>query len=98
MTFEPLDLDGTFAEAKARAVNCLEAAYLEALMRRCEGNLMKASRQAELARNHLRELLKKHGQYKPGVPSGKPDSTKVGDHAPAPKLPRPGLVRLVGMP
>ncbi len=63
---EPLDLAGTFAEAKGRAVERFEAAYLEALLRRCGGNLSKASRQADIARNHLRALLKKRGLYDPG--------------------------------
>jgi DNA-binding NtrC family response regulator len=63
---EPLDLAGTFAEAKARAVERFESAYLEALLRRCGGNLSKASRQADVARNHLRALLKKRGLYDPG--------------------------------
>jgi DNA-binding NtrC family response regulator len=60
---EPLDLTGTFAEAKARAVERFEATYLEALLRRCGGNITKASRQAHIARNHLRALLKRRGLY-----------------------------------
>jgi DNA-binding NtrC family response regulator len=63
---DPLDLAGTFAEAKSRAVERFEHAYLEALLRRCGGNLSKASRQADIARNHLRALLKKRGLYDPG--------------------------------
>jgi DNA-binding NtrC family response regulator len=63
---EALDLVGTFAEAKGRAVERFEHAYLEALIRRCSGNLSKASRQADIARNHLRALLKKRGLYDPG--------------------------------
>ncbi len=63
---EPLDLAGTFAEAKARAIERFEVVYLEALLRRCGGNLSKASRQADIARNHLRALLKKRGLYNPG--------------------------------
>jgi DNA-binding NtrC family response regulator len=63
---DAMDLAGTFAEAKARAVERFEAAYLDALLRRCGGNLSKASRQADIARNHLRALLKKRGLYDPG--------------------------------
>lgn len=63
---DPLDLQGTFAEAKGRAIDRFERAYLDALVRRCSGNLSKASRQADLARNHLRALLKKRGLYDPG--------------------------------
>jgi DNA-binding NtrC family response regulator len=58
-----LDLSGTFAPAKERAVQRFEAAYLAALMKRCGGNLSKASREADLARHHLRDLLKKRGLY-----------------------------------
>ena len=63
---DALDLAGTFAEAKSRAVERFEAAYLDALVRRCSGNLSKAARQADIARNHLRALLKKRGLYDPG--------------------------------
>jgi DNA-binding NtrC family response regulator len=73
---EPLDLAGTFADAKARAVERFEAAYLEALVRRCGGNLSKASREADIARNHLSALLKKRGLYAVvddgGLPRPKP--------------------------
>jgi DNA-binding protein Fis len=58
-----LDLSGTFAEAKERATERFEAAYLHGLMSRSKGNLSLASRSADLARNHLRELLKKRGLY-----------------------------------
>lgn len=63
---EALDLAGTFAEAKGRAIERFERAYLDALMRRCAGNLSRASREADIARNHLRALLKKRGLYDPG--------------------------------
>jgi DNA-binding NtrC family response regulator len=59
----PLDLNGTFAEAKDRAIDRFERAYLALLMRRCQGNLSAASRQADVARHHLRDLLKKRGLY-----------------------------------
>jgi DNA-binding NtrC family response regulator len=58
-----LDLSGTFASAKERAVARFEAAYLAAIMRRCRGNVSQASREADLARHYLRELLKKRGLY-----------------------------------
>ena len=58
-----LDLSGTFAPAKERAIERFEAAYLAALMKRCGGNLSPASREADLARHHLRDLLKKRGLY-----------------------------------
>jgi DNA-binding NtrC family response regulator len=62
----PLDLAGTFAEAKQRAVERFERAYLETLIRRCGGNLSRASREADVARHHLRDLLKKRGLYESG--------------------------------
>jgi Nif-specific regulatory protein len=58
-----LDLSGKFSDAKDRAIERFEQAYLSALMRRCAGNLSKASREADVARHHLRELLKKRGLY-----------------------------------
>jgi DNA-binding NtrC family response regulator len=62
----PLDLGGTFSEAKQRAVERFERAYLETLVRRCGGNLSRAAREADLARHHLRDLLKKRGLYESG--------------------------------
>ncbi len=58
-----LDLSGTFAVAKDRAIERFESAYLAALMRRCGGNLSHAAREADVARHHLRDLLKKRGLY-----------------------------------
>jgi two-component system response regulator GlrR len=58
-----LSLSGTFAEAKERAVERFELAYLAALMKRSGGNLSLAAREADVARHHLRELLKKRGLY-----------------------------------
>ncbi len=58
-----LDLTGTFAVAKERAVERFEHAYLSAVLRRSAGNLSKASREADLARHYFRDLLKKRGLY-----------------------------------
>jgi DNA-binding NtrC family response regulator len=60
-----LDISGAFSDAKARAIDRFERAYLEALMRRSRGNLSKASRDSGIARNHLRDLLRKRGLYEP---------------------------------
>jgi DNA-binding NtrC family response regulator len=60
---EALDVSGTFTSAKERAIERFEFAYLSALMKRCSGNLSHASREADLARHHLRELLKRRGLY-----------------------------------
>ncbi len=59
----PLDVSGTFKDAKERAVERFESTYLSALMRRCNGNVSLASREADIARHHLRELLKKRELY-----------------------------------
>jgi DNA-binding NtrC family response regulator len=59
----PLDLSGVFSAAKDRAIERFESAYLAALMKRCAGNLSQASREADLARHHLRDLLRKRGLY-----------------------------------
>ena len=59
----PVQLTATFADAKAAAIARFEHAYLEGLMARTRGNLSKASRDSGIARNHLRDLLKKRGLY-----------------------------------
>ncbi|HEX9295418.1 MAG TPA: sigma 54-interacting transcriptional regulator [Polyangiaceae bacterium] len=76
----PLDLAGTFSEAKQRAIERFEKAYLETLMRRCAGNLSRGSREADLARHHLRDLLKKRGLYGESGDSG-PSSGSGGSEA-----------------
>jgi DNA-binding NtrC family response regulator len=58
-----LDVSGPFAAAKERATERFESAYLAALMKRCAGNLSRAAREADVARHHLRDLLKKRGLY-----------------------------------
>ncbi|HEY6475231.1 MAG TPA: sigma 54-interacting transcriptional regulator [Polyangia bacterium] len=55
------DLTLPFKEAKAQVVDVFERAYIEALLKRHEGNLSAAARAAEIDRKHLRELLRKHG-------------------------------------
>jgi DNA-binding NtrC family response regulator len=60
---EALDLSGTFAGAKERSIERFESAYLAALMKRCGGNLSLAAREADVARHHLRDLLRKRGLY-----------------------------------
>jgi len=55
------DLTLPFKEAKAQVVDGFERAYIEALLKRHEGNLSAAARAAEIDRKHLRELLRKHG-------------------------------------
>ena len=55
-------LPGTESEVRA-AVDRFESAYLAALMKRSAGNLSLAAREADVARHHLRDLLKKRGLY-----------------------------------
>jgi len=52
---------GSFRAAKERAVGRWERGYIEALVRKSGGNLSKAARSARMDRNHLRELLRRHG-------------------------------------
>ncbi len=55
------DIDLPFKSAKARVVDDFERSYIEALLKRHQGNLSAAARAAEIDRKHLRELLRKHG-------------------------------------
>ena len=50
-----------FKQAKQTVVDAFEAAYLEALLSRNEGNITRSANEAGLTRYHLRELLKRHG-------------------------------------
>jgi len=52
--------EGDFHAHKAEVVRQFERDYLVALLTDCQGNLSAASRQSGLARNHLRDLLKRH--------------------------------------
>ena len=58
-----LDVSGTYRVAKERALERFESAYLSALMRRCAGNVSLASRESEIARHQLRDLLRKRALY-----------------------------------
>ena len=50
-----------FKQAKQTVVDAFEAAYLEALLGRNDGNITRSAQEAGLTRYHLRELLKRHG-------------------------------------
>jgi DNA-binding NtrC family response regulator len=56
-----IDLRVPFKEAKAQLIARFERQYLTALVAQTQGNLTHASRQAGVARNHLRHLLSEHG-------------------------------------
>lgn len=51
----------SFRAAKEKAVARWERGYIEALVRKNEGNLSKAARAARMDRNYLRELMRRHG-------------------------------------
>jgi len=59
------ELTLSFRAAKERAVAGWERDYLARLVERCEGNLSRAAREARMDRNHLRELLRRHGLTAP---------------------------------
>jgi DNA-binding NtrC family response regulator len=52
---------GSFRAAKERAVARWERGYVEMIMRQNGNNLSRAARAAHMDRNHLRELIRKHG-------------------------------------
>jgi two-component system, NtrC family, response regulator GlrR len=55
-------VDGTsFRAAKERAVAAWERDYVRTLIARHDGNLSRAARAVRMDRNHLRELLRRHG-------------------------------------
>ena len=56
-----LGIGEPFKDAKARATAAWEQGYLAALIRAHGGNISRAARAARMNRNHLRELLVRHG-------------------------------------
>jgi transcriptional regulator with GAF, ATPase, and Fis domain len=57
----PFDPALSYGENRERAESAFERAYLEWLLRRAEGNVSEAARQAKMDRKYLHKLLKKHG-------------------------------------
>ncbi len=55
------DAELSFRAAKARAVEAWERDYLGDLIHRHAGNISRAARAAGMNRNHLRDLLGRHG-------------------------------------
>ncbi len=53
-------LEHPYGEARARLVREFELHYLEHLMKRTHGNVAQAAREAEMARSHLNDLLRRH--------------------------------------
>lgn len=58
--------DLPFKEAKGQLVEQFEREYIVDLMRRHKMNLSSASREAQIDRKHLRELIRKYGLDDPG--------------------------------
>ena len=53
-------LDRPYGEARGLLVQEFELYYLEHLMKRANGNVAQAARDAQMARSHLNELLRRH--------------------------------------
>jgi DNA-binding NtrC family response regulator len=49
-----------YGEARSRLLADFELQYLKRLLDRCDGNVARAARAAEMARSHLNELLRRH--------------------------------------
>jgi DNA-binding NtrC family response regulator len=58
---QEMNLSRSFREYKEAEIARWERAYIEALVRANGGNLSKSARAARMDRNHLRELLRRHG-------------------------------------
>ncbi len=58
----PYDLTVSFRDAKQVAIARWEQGYVEHLVRVFGGNLSRAAREVHMDRNHLRDLLRRHGR------------------------------------
>ena len=56
-----IDDKASFREAKERAVAAWEREYVSALIAKHQGNISRAARAVRMDRNHLRELMLRHG-------------------------------------
>jgi DNA-binding NtrC family response regulator len=57
----PFDANLPYKEARAAVLRQFEAFYLAELVDRCQGNLSRAARHAQIARHNLRRLFRKAG-------------------------------------
>jgi DNA-binding NtrC family response regulator len=57
----PSDIEGTFKDAKERWVASFERDYIASLLRKNNGNISHAAREAEIDRKYFRKLMKKYG-------------------------------------
>jgi DNA-binding NtrC family response regulator len=55
------EIDGTFKDAKERWVSSFERDYIASLLKRNNGNISHASREAQIDRKYFRKLMKKYG-------------------------------------
>ncbi len=55
------DTDGTFKDAKERWISGFERDYIASLLKRNNGNISHASREAQIDRKYFRKLMKKYG-------------------------------------
>jgi DNA-binding NtrC family response regulator len=53
-------LQHPYGTARAELLHVFERAYIEALIRKSRGNVAQAARDAQMARSHLNELLRRH--------------------------------------
>ena len=60
-TVMPLGLSKTFKEAKEQWVATFERDYILNLLRRNNGNISHAAKEAEIDRKYFRKLMKKYG-------------------------------------
>jgi DNA-binding NtrC family response regulator len=58
-TFAPF-LGHAYGTARAELLHAFERVYLEQLMQKTHGNVAQAAREAQMARSHLNELLRRH--------------------------------------
>jgi DNA-binding NtrC family response regulator len=57
----PVDFTGSFKDRKDALVRAFEKEFLTRLLARCNGNIARASREAQVDRKHLYSLLHKYG-------------------------------------
>ncbi|AKF08482.1 sigma 54-interacting transcriptional regulator [Sandaracinus amylolyticus] len=59
--FRASELEGTFKDAKERWVASFERDYIAGLLKKNNGNISHAAREAEIDRKYFRKLMKKYG-------------------------------------
>ena len=59
--FRATELEGTFKDAKERWVASFERDYIAGLLKKNNGNISHAAREAEIDRKYFRKLMKKYG-------------------------------------